>query len=69
MLSFLFFFFFFFSRPTPYGVPRPGIKSKLELQPTLQLWQQQILNPLHRVGDQTLVPVAADTVNPVAPQQ
>ena len=28
-------------------VPRPGIKSKLQLQPAPQLWQCQILNLLH----------------------
>ena len=34
-------------------VPRPGVESKPKLQPTQQLWQQQILNPLHYVRDRT----------------
>ena len=32
-----FFFFFFFGHLLAYGVSRPGVKSELELQPTLQL--------------------------------
>ena len=31
-------------------VPRPGIKSELQLQPTPQLWQLWILNPCTRLG-------------------
>ena len=35
--------------------PKPGIESEPQLQPTLQLWQHQILfGPLHQAGDQTL---------------
>ena len=34
------FFFFFFGCPTAYGVPRPGIRSQLELCPKPQLWQR-----------------------------
>ena len=34
---FFFFFFFFFGHPAAYGIPRPGIKSELEVQPTPQL--------------------------------
>ena len=34
----LFFFFFpFFGLPAAYGVPRPGIRSEMQLQPKLQL--------------------------------
>ena len=47
----LFFSFFFFGCPEVYGVPRPGIRSEL------QLWQCWILNPLCWAGDQTWVPV------------
>ena len=32
-------------------VPRPGIKSELQLQPTPQLWQHQVLNPLSYSGN------------------
>ena len=46
-----FFPFFFFGLPKTYGVPRPGIESKPALQPTPQLQQYQILNPLHWAGD------------------
>ena len=42
---FLFLFFFFFGFPLVYGVPRPGIRSKPEVQPALQLRQPQILEP------------------------
>ena len=30
-------FFFFFGRPVAYGVPRSGIRSKLQLQPAAML--------------------------------
>ena len=45
---FLFFFSFFsiFGLPAAYGVPWPGIRSELQSQPKLQLWQHQIPNPL-----------------------
>ena len=32
--------------PAAYGVPGPGIRSESQLQPTVHLWQRQILNPL-----------------------
>ena len=51
-----FFFFFFFGCVTAYGIPRPGIRSELQLQPVPQLWQCQILNPLCWTGDRTCVP-------------
>ena len=38
-----FFFFFFFGCPMACGVPGPGIRSKPQLWPTLQLWQCRIL--------------------------
>ena len=34
-------------------VPRPGVESELQVEPTPQLQQSQILNPLHWAGDQT----------------
>ena len=40
-----------------YGVPRPGIRSQLQLQPPLQLWQCWILNLLCLGRDLTCVPV------------
>ena len=34
-------------------VPGPGIESELQMQPTPQLWQRQILNSLRWARDQT----------------
>ena len=39
-------FFPLFGCPVAYGVPRPGIRSKMQLRPTLQLLQCWILNLL-----------------------
>ena len=36
-------FFFFFGYPTAYGVPGPGIRCELQLQPTTKLQQRWIL--------------------------
>ena len=47
-----FFFFFFFGYPMAYRIPRPGIRSKLQLRPRLQLWQHQVTMP---AGDRTCV--------------
>ena len=47
------FIYFFQLHQWHMKVPGPGIKSKLELQPPLQLQQCQIPNPLHQAGDQT----------------
>ena len=38
--------FFFLNHPEAYGVQEPGSQSELQLQPTPQLWQCQILNRL-----------------------
>ena len=46
LFLFFFFFFFFFGYHIAYGVTEPGIRSEPQLQPKLQLWQRQILNPL-----------------------
>ena len=51
------FFFFHFGHPRAYGVPRPGIWSKLQVQPMPQLQQCWILNPLCHTRDQTCIPV------------
>ena len=59
--SISFFLFFFIGHPAVYGVPRPGIKSKLELQPMPQLWQCQPLNPLCQAGGGTRVLDTAET--------
>ena len=59
------FSFFASSRPLKsYGISRPGIRSKLKLQPKLQLWTHLILNPLCQARDGTCVSAA----DPVAPQ-
>ena len=34
-----------------YGLPEPGIRTELQLQPSLQLWQHWILNLLCWAGD------------------
>ena len=41
--------------PAAYGVPRPGIRSELHLQPMLQLQQHRILNLLCRPRDGNFV--------------
>ena len=56
LLKSLLFLIFFFGCLAAYGVSRPGIRSKLQVQPKPQLQQCQILNPLCRAGDQTCVP-------------
>ena len=38
--------FFFFGCATTCGLPKPGIRSKPELQPMPKLWRRQILKPL-----------------------
>ena len=48
-------FFFFFHCPAVYGVPGPGIRSELQLQPMLQLQQHLILNPLCWATDGTCI--------------
>ena len=49
-----------------YGVPGPGIRSGLQLQPKLQLGQHWILNPLCQAGDQICAPALPDAADPVA---
>jgi len=44
-ISVTFFFFFFWLYLQHMEVPRPGIKSEMQLQATPQLQQHQILNP------------------------
>ena len=39
--------------------PKQGIESKSQLQTMLQLWQHQVLNPLHWAEDPTCVSGAA----------
>ena len=45
---FLFFLFFFFGLPVAYGIPRPGIRSELQLQTMPQL--QQCVSLIHCAG-------------------
>ena len=42
---------FFWPHQGIWNFPSPGIKSGLQLQPMLQQWQHQILNPLHHSGN------------------
>ena len=51
------FVFFILGYLEAYGVPKPGIKSELQLQPKPQLQQCQIPNPLCWAGDGTCIPV------------
>ena len=55
ILSYPIFLFPFLA--SAYGVPQPGIRSELHLQPKPQLQQHRILSPLCMAGDQTCVPV------------
>ena len=59
----------FFGRPVAYGVPGSGIRSKLQLQPTPQLWQLGNLNSLCRLEIEPASQRSRDAANPVAPQQ
>ena len=64
--SFFFFFFFLFScfgRPAAYGAPRPGIRSELQLQPMLHLWQHQILNALCHARMEPACQYSRDTID------
>ena len=54
-LFFSFLLFSFFGRPEAYGVPRPGIRSKPQLQPMLDPW------PTVLGGALNLPPSAAET--------
>ena len=47
----------FFGHPIAYGVLRPGIRSKPQLWPMLQLWQHWILNPLGQARGRTFISV------------
>ena len=59
-------FHFFFGCPMAYGIPRLWIRSKLQLQPMLQLQKCGKLNPLEiKPASQCF----QDTTDPVAPQQ
>ena len=53
-------FFLFIATPVYMEVPRLGVESELQLQPTPQPQQCLILNPLSEAGDQTLILV--DTI-------
>ena len=46
-------FFFFLAAPTACEGSRARDQMETQVQPMSQLWQRQILNPLHRAGDRT----------------
>ena len=50
------YFILFFCHPTAYGVPGPGIRSELQLQPKLQLRQCPIRNPVCWARDRICIP-------------
>ena len=52
-----FFFLPFSGHPVAYGVPRPGIRSEVQLHPRSHLQQCQILNPLYQAGGWICVPM------------
>ena len=52
----------FQQHPWHREVPGPGIESKLELRPTTQLQQCQILNPLCRARDWTSASIATSQI-------
>ena len=61
-----FFFLKIFGQPTAYGVPRPGIRFKSQLQPKPQLRQCQILN-CAGLGIKPTSQGSQDAADPVAP--
>ena len=71
-LFFVFWFFFLliFGHPATYEVPGPGIRSELQLQPKLQLWQLWSLNLLPGWGSK-LRPSAPRVLlmTPIVPQR
>lgn len=73
--TFLFVFGFFFSlsffcRSPAYGVLGPGIRSKPQMRPKLQLQQQhQILSSLCQAWDKPSSWPSQDTADPIVPQQ
>ena len=68
LLSFFFSFSFFFFLAAPQHMEFPGQGSDLS-NPSPQLQQLWILNPLCQAGDQTCVQCSQDAANPSAPQQ
>ena len=52
-----------------HGAPRPGIRSKLQVRPSPQLWQCQILNHCAGPGIEPLSRCSRDAADPVEPQQ
>ena len=54
--------------PTADGVPGPGIRSELQLRPTLQLWQRQSFNPLSWLGMEPASWRCRDAADPLVPQ-
>ena len=63
VLDLLNFFFLFWLYPRHMEVSRPETESELQLQPTPQLQQCQILNPLHQATDRTCT-TSQTTQNP-----
>ena len=51
------FIYLFLPHTWHMAVPRPGIESKLQLQPTPQLWQHRIFNPLCHTRSSTILPI------------
>ena len=60
--------FFFFGHPTADGVPGPGIRPKLQLQPTPQLWKHWILNHCAGLGIESASQRSRDAADPIVPQ-
>ena len=60
---------FFFGHPIACGVPRPGIRSEPQLQPTCSRGNTWSFNPLCQAGDWTCVWHCGGITDPIGPQQ
>ena len=63
------FFFFFFGHPTTYGVPGPGIRSKLQCDPCWSCGNAGSLSHCAELGIKHASQHSTDTADPIAPQQ
>ena len=68
-VCYLFIYLFIFGCPTAYGVPRPGMRTELQLPPKLQLQQYWNFNPLCQPGIQSASQCSQDAAKPVVPEQ
>ena len=62
-------FFAFFGHPMAYGIPRPGIRSELQLRAMPQLYNAGSLTRCAGVGIEPAFLCSRDTADSVGPQQ